>query len=360
MDDMTYILCSECHTPDWRVVSKPPIIWVEVDNLWGLELYGFKALSVADLVILSNMDDVSAITSGMPYPTKNIGIYMPYADEVDATSSIRIDVSDQEFAGWERVNGENQLINFDDDGDAYAIKMQEILPYGGPPLQVQQYRQNGQRRQREREQRQERERQQTEQQREQQQKVCESDKQNQYNKQQTERRKLYGDVYIASDADKEEYYTMLLGKDYKDIMFFDTIMQEDIKLGDYIAEDLDNIVFIIDKIKLFSTSRAHVNTVLAHYECGEPDSMDEMLNDKLLSLSPLGCPCVGMIKYDAAKHIIVDSNFQIFALKNTKKQSKTLVSHEARYIANDYTSDAHCQSGSEKGLYQLFSPPRYI
>jgi hypothetical protein len=181
----------------------------------------------------------------------------------------------------------------------------------------------------------------------------------QTNKQAIERSQYHGAMYIATVKEKVKYYTELLGKDYMKTKFFDSIGQEDTEVGNYIQEDPDNIVFIIDKTKLFSTSRKHVDTILAHYECEKPDSMRVMYNEKLLSLQTLGCPCIGMIIYNAAKHIIADSNFQIFALKNTNVNSKTLVSHEVRYLGRNVVSEAHCQEGSQKHMYQIYSPPRW-
>jgi hypothetical protein len=351
MDTITYILSSDPYTPAWGVHS--PSFWAGLDDFY---IYGFSVLSAAEKNRLY-LEEYGHIEDG-PYPTRNIGVYMAF----DTDAVITIDISDQDFAGWEERHeggvNEGELINFDDDGEAFAILLSQLMAYdeneddeGEVELAPRAIDFNLQQEEEELDDLWEQQ---------QKEKRWERAKKDQYNAQQTERHELLGGVHIASDANKDSYYTMLLGKDYKDIMFFDSIMQDDVKLGNYISEDPDNIVFIIDKIKLFSTSRAHVNTVLAHYECQEPDSMAEMSNEKLLSLSPLGCPCVGMVKYTAIKHIVVDSNLQIFSLRNTKKHSKTLVSHEARYIVDDYTSEAHCQTGSEKGMYQIYSPPRYI
>jgi hypothetical protein len=189
-------------------------------------------------------------------------------------------------------------------------------------------------------------------------------KKTQYQQQEAERRR-FRPTYIATDEEKDQYYKMLLGDDYKNIEFFDTITQEkDVLMGKYLDEDDDNLIIITGKTELpippmFTASRSHVNSILAHYECPNPNSMQGIKTDKLLSLSVMGCPCEGMMLYDAAKQAMMDTNFQIFAVRASQEKTKTLVSHEALYIIDDYTSEAHCQDGTEKTIYQMHMPARY-
>ena len=82
-----------------------------------------------------------------------------------------------------------------------------------------------------------------------------------------------------------------------------------------------------------------------------PNSMAQINDVMYYNLRRISA-ATGMVNYEAMKHVIVDSNYQIFKLRKTPEKTKTLVSYD-----RDHVSDDHCQSGTEKDIYQIHVPP---
>lgn len=159
----------------------------------------------------------------------------------------------------------------------------------------------------------------------------------------------------TSKQEREKYYVSVLGEDYRSKTIFNTIMQEDVRIGDYLDEDEDNIIFVLDGSN-FVSSRALTGTVLPLYECEHVDSMSVIYDKKYITLSNIGCPCIGVADYDAFRTVVTYGDYQIFQLRLTPIKTKTLVSHAIIYMDDDLSSDWHCQSGSQMSYYQLYVP----
>ena len=162
---------------------------------------------------------------------------------------------------------------------------------------------------------------------------------------------------VLSAEELEVEYVKMLGVDYRKRPIFDVIMNDDTFIGDYIDEDTDNLVFFVDGLS-FTGSRNSLVSTMPLYECTNENSMASFTDGKFISLTNLGCPCVGVASYDAFKQVIINTNYQIFQLRDSKRKTKTLASHRTRYLGGLYVSDAHCQTGTASTYYELYVPEK--
>lgn len=156
----------------------------------------------------------------------------------------------------------------------------------------------------------------------------------------------------VSDEARDTYYTQMFGPGYKSMTFYDAIEMEDKEISSYIAEDPDNIVFVImDEPKIiFSSRRSVVQAQMAFYDCD-----DESL--RYISLANLGYHGTGVADYDAVKRAVLHSNYQMCALRPTGRNTGKLISHEIRHFDDTVVGGYHCQEGSQMPYYQTFIPP---
>lgn len=170
-------------------------------------------------------------------------------------------------------------------------------------------------------------------------------------------REREGYLLPATDETRNAYYEDLHGKlnlepDYRQRTIFDSIGQEDVIINDFITEDNDNLVFIVREATgppaFFTSSRRLVSQQLAIEECDDA-------NTRYISLSNIGYHGVGMSNYEAAKQVILRSNYQIFGLKRGGNTGK-LITHEIRHFGDNFVSGFHCQEGTQHPYYQLYVP----
>jgi hypothetical protein len=170
----------------------------------------------------------------------------------------------------------------------------------------------------------------------------------------------------------DAYYKSVLGDDYLEQEIFDTIGQKGVIIGEYLDEDSDNLIFQVkgksSEKMVFASSRSLVQRMLPLYECTEAGSMSSFTGNVYISLTNIGCPCVGVANYDALK-MLIRSNCQIFQLRAvtevkegliTEVYTGPLASHRVRYLDGMYVSDSHCQRGSEMAYYATFIPSHSV
>ena len=167
---------------------------------------------------------------------------------------------------------------------------------------------------------------------------------------QLQRQDMERALYVANESDesREAYYTQMFGPSYASWTFFNTIMQDDMTINEYISEDLDNIVFVIDGATpvIFASTRSAIRNKLALYDC-------EDRKKKYLSLTNIGYHGIGAANYDAVKTAVINSNYQIYSLRQRGNTNK-LMSHGTMYYGE---SGAHCEEGSQMPYYQIYIPP---
>lgn len=168
---------------------------------------------------------------------------------------------------------------------------------------------------------------------------------------------------------REAYYAGML-PGWKDLTVYDVINLEDVTLPAYIAEDKDNLVFVVfnndRSVRLtFPSTRNAVEQTFPLYECEDDNSMDR----SFIPLNQIGAPFGGVCDYHMTKRIVVDTNYQVFFLREQAEdrcfmsemepKSAPLESHGVKYWGLDATSDAHCQDGSQRTIYQIHVPAFY-
>jgi hypothetical protein len=172
----------------------------------------------------------------------------------------------------------------------------------------------------------------------------------------------------VDDATKIAYYTAML-PEWTDITVFDVIDQNDVNIKTYIT-DPDNIVFVVAGRKgaprrIFASTRDQVEKTLAVYECEEEYSMRRVF----LPLNHIGAPFLGVVDYDLTKIVVAGTNYQLFFLRplpdetcrttELRPQSARLISHAVKHLRHSGVSDAHCQDGTERDIYQIHVPSFY-
>lgn len=157
----------------------------------------------------------------------------------------------------------------------------------------------------------------------------------------------------VSDEVRHEYYSSLLGPEYRSIPVYDYQIMEDTDVGTYIDEDEDNIVFIIkgeDGVKTaFVSLRSEVRKQMAMYDCDMEDNV-------YINLANLGYQGTGMADYDAVKAAILYSNYQIILMQYSGHNTGKLITHEIRYFEDTGVGGFHCQEGTQAPYYQTYIP----
>lgn len=171
---------------------------------------------------------------------------------------------------------------------------------------------------------------------------------------------------------REAYYSGML-PGWRDLTVLDIISLDEETIPDYIAQDEDNLVFVVFKqdrsvMLTFPSSRAAVNKVMPVYEC-ETEGYPNM-HRVFIPLNQFGAPFGGVSDYHMTKRIVVDTNYQVFFLREMPKdtcfkndlrsESATLMSHGVKYWGIDAVSDAHCQDGTQRRIYQIHVPAFYF
>ena len=160
--------------------------------------------------------------------------------------------------------------------------------------------------------------------------------------------------YVGSSLiHREAYYIQILGPNYHNLTFFNAVTQEDTTIGDFIADDPDNIVFVITGAEpvMFASNRAVIRGIMAIYDCDND-------RKKYISLNNIGYHGIGVAKYDAVKAASLRSKYQIFALRATGQNTNKLITHEIRYFEDTRIGGLHCQEGSQMPYYQIYIPKR--
>jgi hypothetical protein len=174
-------------------------------------------------------------------------------------------------------------------------------------------------------------------------------------------------VCSASQKQRESYYTDMLPNWEKETVM-DYISGETLLLPDFIKQDSDNIVFIMFNADntvrtTFPSERNRVEQTMPVYECAHKNSLDRIF----IPINLFGAPYGGVCSYDITKRIVVDTNYQIFFLRDQAKegcftilspQSAPLMSHAVQ-MGISGVSDVHCQDGSERTIYQIHVPSFY-
>lgn len=184
------------------------------------------------------------------------------------------------------------------------------------------------------------------------------------------RRNMWIEVCNDSKRVREAYYSGML-PGWKDLTVQDHISLEDRLLPEHIAEDGDNLVFIVfnkdRSVRLiFPSTRKVVEQTQPMYEC--EDDVDSM-NRTYIPLNQIGAPFGGVSDYHMTKRIVVNTNYQVFFLRELPKdlcfltdmnpKSARLVSHGVKHWGFDATSDSHCQDDTQRTIYQIHVPSFY-
>lgn len=161
------------------------------------------------------------------------------------------------------------------------------------------------------------------------------------------------ELYVANSPaeDRENYYSQIFGPGYSSWTFFDAIMQDDTTVKEYISDSPDNIIFVIVGAPpvLFASNRSQIRNNTALYDCDDH-------RKKYISLTNIGYHGVGVANYSAVKTAVLNSNYQLFALRlggNTNR----LISHNILFLGDNMVSGFHCQEGTQMPYYQIYIPP---
>ena len=169
---------------------------------------------------------------------------------------------------------------------------------------------------------------------------------------QQDRERTY--VSPASEDDLQSYYQETFGSTYNDLTLQDVITLEEVKVKDYIAEDKDNIIFVIKTPSkpdvLFGSKRSVIANQMAIYDCDDDTK-------KYISLSNIGYHGTGATDYNAIKTTVLKSNYQIIRLRPSGDNTGKLIRHEVRHFGDSVVGNVHCQEGSQMPYYQTFVPP---
>jgi hypothetical protein len=168
-----------------------------------------------------------------------------------------------------------------------------------------------------------------------------------------------GEPSVYSPKTLEAHNVALLGADYRTREVFDVITQDDVKIGDYLDESPDNIVFVLKKrggSDIFFSERRRVATLLPVYECVNAESMAAFTDNVYINVTNLGAPFVGVADYRAFKTHVMNTNYQVFMLRHSGRNTGPLVTYRVRHLRGNWVGDSHCQTGSDVPYYATFIP----
>lgn len=157
---------------------------------------------------------------------------------------------------------------------------------------------------------------------------------------------------------REQYYTNVLGPNYRTIMDTDAF-GDTVSLGEYLDESEDNIIIKIDAGRgpsmIFRTSRTGAKVAQPLYQCTKTNSLAGVdTSIRYVNITNLGCGAIGIANFDAIS-IMLHSNYQVILLRDSGVISRPLVSH-AVMSGGTPVSDAHCQDGTQSNIYKVYIP----
>lgn len=152
----------------------------------------------------------------------------------------------------------------------------------------------------------------------------------------------------------------------KTVEFDDPIMMttENINIGEYIAEDPNNVVILYDKNKYFFTNRdiiAQQQRDATIYPC---KTANTMRSENIIAQKPLyDLKKIGLIvPFCDMKIYNEDPNYpphQLYALINTNISYPSFVSEGILYENASWVSGLHCQAGQESKITKIvFAEPK--
>jgi hypothetical protein len=153
----------------------------------------------------------------------------------------------------------------------------------------------------------------------------------------------------------EAYNISVLGSGYREREAFDVIIQDDVKIGEYLDESPDNLVFLVGSDVFFS-ERSRVTGLMPVYECQRANSMAAFTDNVYINVTNLGAPFVGVADYGAFKTLVINSNYQVFRLRHTGRNTGPLATYRVRHLGGSWVGDSHCQAGSDVPYYATYIP----
>ena len=138
----------------------------------------------------------------------------------------------------------------------------------------------------------------------------------------------------------------------------DVIMAEEVNVGEYLKDDKDNIVFVIDGRFPTIINKQDMNLedpTSLFYECIEANSAfsqdDNITGPKLFSLKKIGSIRGGLIWLEDVQKIKENTTKNAFVLEEVKR-IETIVSMDVIENQN-LVSGTHCQPGLNDTVYKL-------
>jgi len=138
--------------------------------------------------------------------------------------------------------------------------------------------------------------------------------------------------------------------------FYDVIMNEtnDVNIGDYLEEDLNNIVIVYDTNKYFLTNRTNIQAVIQDamvYPCRIADSLSPQSVDTSKALFNMRKIAFPSGYYSDIHHLISNPSQQMFALVVHKNSYPSFVSKKFYHnITESAVGALHCQSGQDSHI----------
>jgi hypothetical protein len=143
---------------------------------------------------------------------------------------------------------------------------------------------------------------------------------------------------------------------------YDIIEMADVTIKDFLAADLDNVVFVINQtpylLNKSSIKKQLKDNVQLKYGCKEAgDTLEYSLDDNIeykpiyFSLSSIS-PAQVVVKKDQIKSVLNSIRHRIFVAKNTNKILPSIIS-EAYLRGEAGTGADYCQNGKSRPVYEL-------
>jgi len=149
---------------------------------------------------------------------------------------------------------------------------------------------------------------------------------------------------------------------------FDYIMQEELDIEKYISENPDNIVFQFSKNNFICSSKEFI---FSRYDdaidfiCVKPVSYSNFRNNigpqgekiyypvPFFNLQPLALAFGGIATVENLFKVVLLTKDQFFILQKVGEAESTISYKSAS--GDNIVSDAHCQVGSNRTIYKIFS-----
>jgi hypothetical protein len=158
----------------------------------------------------------------------------------------------------------------------------------------------------------------------------------------------------VDEATLNAYYQNQLGDNWRQMEVNDFINGET-TIGDYIDEDNNNIIIVIDGIPTAAITREQADNNLAMHECTHVNSMREFTGVRYLNLGNISTYAAAVLYYPF-KVLVNNTNYQIFFFRKTNRMTNTLASHAVRKLEGPVVSSSHCQEDTELPYYETLIP----